>query len=191
MNTAKGSTQAQQAGTSAQGQFNALSGNAANLYSSLAPELENEAANPQGYNPYDLSAMNTAAQQSAGGSTSAATGQGGLLAARTRNAGGGAAAIADSTRRAGQQLGEESVGIQNKNADLKQRQKQEGMSGLEGLYGEQLGAADQALGIVPQAVNANTNAASQQWDWAKFLLDPLMAAGGTAAAGGAFAPGGG
>lgn len=130
--------------------------------------------------------MNTAAQQSAGGSEAAATGQGGLLAARTRNAGGGAAAIADSTRKASQSLGQEAVGIQNKNAEVKQRQQQEGLSGLENLYGEDISGGNQALGIVPQAVNANTNAASQQWDWAKYLLDPAIASGAGAAE--AFAP---
>ena len=178
---ARGSTQATGAATSAQNLSNGLQGNAQSLYGSVAPELQAEAAAPSGYAPADLAAMNTSAQQSAGGSQAGAVGQGALLAARTRNAGAPAAAIGQSTRTAGQQASNAAVGIQAKNAGLKEEQRQAGLSGLENLYGRDLTGATTALGEVAPAINANTNAANESWDWTKFVLDPLLAAGGGAA----------
>lgn len=176
---ARGSQQATTAATSAQNLSNGLQTNANALYGALAPELESEAAHPAGYAPSDLAAMNTAAQQSAGGSQAGAVGQGSLLASRTRNAGTADAAIAQSARTAGENLSKAALGTQLKNADLKQHQQQAGLSGLEGLNAEELGEGVQSLGIVPSAVNANTNAANASWDWAKYLLDPAMGAAGS------------
>ena len=180
---ARGSTQATGAATSAQNLSNSLEGNASSLYGSLAPELSAEAAHPAGYAPGDLAKMNTAAQQSAGGGQAGAVGQGSLLASRTRNAGSADAAIADSARSSGQQLSKAALGTQTKNADLKQHQQQAGLSGMENLYGANLGAGVSSLGQVAGDVNANTEAANSSWNWAKYLLDPAMqAAGGGAGA---------
>lgn len=178
---ARGSTQAQEAGKSAQGFATGLQGNAASLYGSLTPQLLSEATHPAGMAPTDLAAINTAAQQSAGGSEAAAKGEGALLAGRTRNAGTGAAAIGEASRAAGRNLSQRAVETQGENALLKAKQKQSALSGLEGLTGIETEGANRALGIVPQAVNANTNAANQSWDWAKYILDPAMQASATAA----------
>lgn len=179
---ARGSDQATGAATTAANTSAALQGNASNLYAGLAPQLAEEATSPSGYSPADLAAMNTAAQQSAGGATAGATGRGALLAARTRNAGAADAAIADAARSGGQQLSNEAVGTQVANANLKQRQQQAGLSGLEGLYGENLGAGINSEGQVAGDVNANTGSTNASWDWASDILDPVIKASGQAAA---------
>ncbi len=46
----------------------------------------------------------------------------------------------------------------------KERQKEQALSGLEGLYGTTSGASNNALGNVAANVNANTNAEHQSWD---------------------------
>lgn len=125
--------------------------------------------------------MNTASQQSAGGSQAGAVGQGALLASRTRNAGSADAAIADSTRKASQTLGNDALKTQMANADLEQKQRQAGIGGLESLYGTQLGDANSALGVVPSAVNADTNAENASWDWSSALFQPLLGAAGNVA----------
>lgn len=176
---AKGSSAAANtAATSAQDEFNALENNASSLYSTLTPQLQAEAAAPPGYDPATMARIKTSNMQTAGGSNAGAVGQGALLAARTRNAGAPAAAIGASTRRAGEELGSENLKTELSNADLQEKQRQEGLSGLSNLYGEQLQAGNQALGIVPSAVNANTNAENESYDWARYLLDPALAAGG-------------
>jgi len=176
---ARGSTQATTAATSAQNLSNNLASNANALYGELAPELETEVTHPAGYSPTDLAAMDTAAQQSAGGSQAAAVGQGSLLASRTKNNGTADAAIGQSARSAGQNLSNAALKTQLSNANLKQHEQQSGLSGLEGLTNAQTGASIGALGVVPQAVNANNGAINASYDWAKYLLDPAMQAAGS------------
>lgn len=179
---ARGSSQASGAATSAQNLSNSLQGQSTGLYNTLAPELQSEAAAPSGFSPADMARMKTDAQQTAGGTQAAAVGQGALLAARTRNAGGPDAAIAQASRGAGRQLSEANLGTDVANARLKEQQRQAGLSGEENLYGRTLGGATQALGEVAPNVNADTNAKSQSWDWTKYLLDPLIQAGGQSGA---------
>ena len=174
---ARGSSQATQAATTGQDLANTYSGNAQSLFGTLEPILASEAAHPAGMSPLDMAATDTAAQQSAGGSQSAAVGQGALKAARTRNAGGADAAIGASARSAGQGLSQAAVGTRLKNAAMKQQQQQAGISGLSGLFNENVTGGNQALGIVPGAVNANTNEENASWDWSKDLLGPILASG--------------
>jgi uncharacterized protein YfaA (DUF2138 family) len=68
------------------------------------------------------------------------------------------------------------------NAKLKESQKQEGLAGMGKLFGENLGAESKNLGETSEAVKARTGAASQNWDWARYLLDPTIEAGGRVAA---------
>lgn len=130
-----------------------LGENANQLYGSLAPQLEAQSVSPSGYAPSDMAAMRTAAMQSAGGTQAGATGAGRLYAARTRNSGGIGNAIASSARTAGQQLGQESVGIEAQNAQLKERQRQQALAGLGNLYGTDLGAEERALGLSNEALS--------------------------------------
>jgi len=175
---ARGSQPANTAATSAQNFSNQLQNNQSQLFNTLAPELESAAAHPSGYSPTDIAGMTTAAEQSAGGSTAGATGQGALLASRTKNAGTADAAIGQSARSAGQALSKASTGIAQANANQKAQNQRAGLSGLEGLTGLETGGANTALGIVPQAVNANTQAENDSWDWANSVFKPIMEAAG-------------
>lgn len=148
----------------AQNLSNQLSANSANIYGSLEPQLQAEAAHPQGYSPTQLASMNTSAMQSAGGSQAGTVGQGALLAARTRNAGAEQNAVGQGTRQAGQNLSNAAVGTQVKNANLQQQQQQSGLSGEAGLYNTDLGASENALGISNSALSgANTSSADNLW----------------------------
>jgi hypothetical protein len=121
--------------------------NAAGINSTLTPALTAEAVNPQGYSPTQMASMTTGAEQTAGGANAGATGGALLRATRTRNAGAAPAAIDQTNRQGGQELSQINAGIQKSNADLQQHQKQEGISGLEGLYGENVNAGENALGL--------------------------------------------
>lgn len=138
------------------GNANALeklyAGNAAGINSVLTPTLTAEAVNPQGYSPTQLAAQTTAAQQSAGGSNAGAVGGSLLRAARTRNIGAAPAAIGEANRNASQRLGNINAGIQAKSADIAQANRQAGLKGLEGLYGENVSGGNQALGLSNQAL---------------------------------------
>lgn len=154
------------------------SGNAGSIFSALSPMLTSEAAHPPGMAPMDLAATDTAAQQSAGGSQAGAIGQGRLRAAATRNAGGSDAAIAESSRAAGRSLSDAATGTRLKNAALKQTQRQSALTGLEGLFGANVGGGNQALSSVASNVNADTNAENASWDWAKDLFVPILQSAG-------------
>jgi hypothetical protein len=140
--------------------------------------LTAEAVNPPGYSPTQMAAQTTAAEQTAGGSNAGATGGALLRAARTRNAGAAPAAIGASNRAAEQELSGINAGIQTKDADLQQKQRQQGISGLEGLYGENVGAGENALGLSTGAIK---DAGSLQNFWQNLLMQGLKtgaAAGG-------------
>jgi len=119
--------------------------NAAGVNSTLTPALTTEAVNPQGYSPTQMAAQTTAAEQTAGGSNAGATGGALLRASRTRNVGAAPAAIDASSQNASKDLSQVNAGIQTKNANLQQQQKQQGLSGLEHLYGTDVGAQENAL----------------------------------------------
>lgn len=151
-------------------------GNAGAIYADIAPTLESQVANPQGFTPADEAAMETGAQQSAGGSQSAAVGQGGLLAARTGNAGAAQRSIADASRGAGEQLSQNLLRIRTQNAQLKQRQREQGLSELGGLFGTNVEGGNRALGEIAPLVQANLNA-EQADPWNQFFSG-LAKAGG-------------
>ncbi len=119
----------------AQGDNKALSGAASGISSTLVPQLQNQASNPQGMTPQQLAYENTASQQSLGGSTAGVTGQANLESARTRNAGGFQGAIGSGSRQAEKNLSQNAVGIQNEQTMLQQQQRQQAQQALMQLYG--------------------------------------------------------
>jgi hypothetical protein len=129
------------------------SANAAGVNNTLTPALTAEAVNPQGYSPTQLAAQTTAAEQTAGGSNAGATGGALLRAVRSRNVGAAPAAIDASNENASKNLSQTNAGIQTKNADLQQKQRQAGLSGLQGLYDENVGAGQNALNSSNSALN--------------------------------------
>lgn len=137
--------------------------NANDVYSTLDPQLKAEATAPQGYGQGDLAAMNTAVGQSTGGATAGAVGQAGLTAARTGNRGGFQGALGESAREGMRTNADAALKIQGANADLKQRQQQAGIQGLQGLYGTNVNATLSSLGLAPGAINAETQAGNNGW----------------------------
>ena len=181
---ARGSDQATASATQAQTNSANQLGAANNISSLLVPTLESELANPQGINPTDLVALRTSNMQGAGGTAAAATGLGALRAARTRNAGASPATTAQGIQNAGEQLSEANLNTDLANQKLKASERSQATGALQGLYGADLSAGNNALGEVAPLVNANTNAANESWDWAKDILDPALSAAsnvGTAA----------
>lgn len=180
---ARGSTQATGAATTAASNSGAQLGAANNLASLLVPTLENQVTNPEGINPTDLAALRTSNEQAAGGEAASAVGAGGLRAARTRNAGAPAAATAQGIQNAGEHLSMANLDTNLANQKAKLAQSSQAESGLQGLYGTDLNAGNNALGQVAGDVNANTQAENASYDWASDIFDPILsAAGGVGAA---------
>ena len=170
----KGSATATAASQNALANSNTLQNESLNSYNALMPELQTMAAHPPGTAPADLAAQSTEAMQGAGGSQGAAVGQGALLEGRTKNPGSARAAIASSSRGAGEELGRRGLQIQTNDAALKAKQQGAALGELGSTYATATGGGNAALGQVASNVNANTNAANQQWDWARTILDPAM-----------------
>lgn len=142
--------------------------------------LTAEATNPSGYTPTEMAAQTTAAEQTAGGSNAGAVGGAIRRAAQTRNVGAAPGAIATADRNSGEELSGINAGIQTRNADLKQKQRQQGISGLEGLYGENVGAGENALGLSSGALK---DAGSLSNFWQDLLMQGLKSGTQVATAG--------
>ncbi|MDE2099619.1 MAG: hypothetical protein KGL39_20370 [Patescibacteria group bacterium] len=173
---ARGSTQATTAGTTAQNQANTSYSNANALFGPLSSMLTAEAAHPSGTDPTTMAQMDTAAMQTAGGAAAGANASGQLRAARTRNAGGADVAIAQGARTASETASKGILGNRIKSAEMQNQQRESALSGLNNLFAENLSGGNTALGIVPSAVNADTNAENASWDWSKDLFAPMMQA---------------
>lgn len=155
----------------------------------LTPQLEQEATNPEGYTPQQLAYMNTASQQSLGGGVAATTGEANLEAARTRNAGGFQGSVGTADRAAQRQLSQNALGVQERQANLQQAQRQQALSALQSLYGVDNNTALGYLTGSTQALKAESDAGNpffkdflQGTQGIKNLAD--AAASGAAAAGG-------
>jgi len=169
----------------AQSNSGTLSTAGSGINSYLTPQLENEAINPEGYTPAQLAYMNTASQQSEGGSTAGITGQANLTAARTRNAGGFQGAIGSGSRTAQRNLSQTAVGIQSKQADLQQAQRQQALSSLQQLYGVDestalgyLNSSNAALGEEDKATGTNSPFMNYLYNAEKGASSSAAAAGG-------------
>jgi hypothetical protein len=136
---------------------------ASGIASTLVPALQQEATHPTGFNPSDINSMLVAGEQGAGGANSGITGEANLHAARTRNAGGFSGALDQAARIKGQQLSQNALGVQNENANLKQKQMQAGLEGLQNMYGTDVGAQMKSMGMVPEDINAQVNAGKSGW----------------------------
>lgn len=165
-----------------QGLSSTYAGQAAGNANILTPTLNQMATNPQGFGQQTINNMNTAALQSAGGANAGTVGQGNLQAARTNNAGAFAPVAAQAGHDATAQLSDAALGVQNRNALLQQQQRSQGISGLENLYGTNVGAGENALGLSTNALNAQTNAQNQTManamGWTKLGLNAASAAAG-------------
>jgi hypothetical protein len=66
------------------------------------------------------------------------------------------------------------LGTELADTALKNQKMAAAKNELGGLYGTSTSGGNQALGEVASNVNANTQAANQSWDWAKYILDPAI-----------------
>jgi hypothetical protein len=148
------------AGTTATNLGDAGSG----ISSTLTPELTAEAQHPEGYSQQDQSAMLSAGLGGAGGGASALTGIAGQRAATTGNAGGFTSALDEAARLRAKQGAGVAENIAAKNAGLKQEQQQEGLKGLEGMYGEDTSGMLKAMALQPEDVNAEVGANKTGWN---------------------------
>jgi hypothetical protein len=164
----------------ANGLANMYDTTASGINSTLTPALTAEAVNPQGYSPNQMASMTTGAEQTAGGANAGATGGALLRAARTRNVGAAPAAIGQANQQGGQELSQINAGIQKSNANLQQQQRQQGLSGLESLYGENVNAGENALGLSNSALGTAGNLKNF---WQQYLLSAMSGAQQAAAAG--------
>lgn len=153
-NTAAGT-----AGSTAAG----LNANAAAIGSNITPFLTQEMLHPQGYSQQDLTSQLDAAEAGAGGATGGLTGEAALQAARTRNSSGFTGALDDAARQRAKAAAGASEGIASSNADLKQKQQQEGAAGLQNLYGTDQDAALKSMGIQTGDIDASVNAGKSGW----------------------------
>lgn len=184
---ARGSDQANAQANTSVGQNSQLFGQGTGIYNTLAPSLESQAANPQGFGAPTLARMNTEAQESAGGSNAGAVGQGALEESRTRNAGGAGAALAKAARLSSGNLQKATLQTNIANEGLKEQQRETAQRGLEGLYGTDVTGANAAAGEVANNVRSNADQENASWGWARNVLQPVLAAGakvGTAGLGG-------
>jgi hypothetical protein len=140
-----------------------LNANAGAIGSSITPFLTQEMLHPQGYSQQDLTSQLDAAQAGAGGATGGITGQANLQAARTRNSSGFTGALDDAARQRDKAAASSSEGIAANDADLKQKQQQEGAAGLQGLQATDQGDALKSMGIQTGDINASVDAGKSGW----------------------------
>ena len=144
------------------------SGNATGINSTLTPTLQAESATPIGYTPAQMASQTTAAEQTAGGGAAGATGGAILRAARTGNIGAAQPAISEASRNASQRLSQTNAGIQTNSADLGAKRQMQAQGGLGSLYGENVGAAGNAL----NASNSSLKGAGDLSNfWQQWLLN--------------------
>lgn len=140
---------------------------ASTISGQLTPQLQAEAANPQGYTPQQQAYMNTASQQSLGGGEAATTGGANLTAARTRNAGGFQGAVGTANQATQRQASQNAVQNATAQANLQQQQRQSALSALQSLYGTNLSGSNSALNSANQTPN----------EWNNLLNTTISAAG--------------
>jgi FlaG/FlaF family flagellin (archaellin) len=131
--------------------------------STLVPTLKGDVTHPQGFNPTDVNNMLVAGEEGAGGATGAITGQANLEAARTHNTGALSGVLDEATREKTRALSSNALNVQNQNAMLKEKQRQAGITGLEGLYGEDVNANLKAQSLVPEDIDAWAKANDTGW----------------------------
>ena len=152
------------------------------LTGQLTPTYTQMATNPQGMTAGELNDARTASMESTGGGVASAVGQGGLTAARTGNAGGYQAALADAARKGIATNSQNALKVANLNTALKESQREQGISGIQGLQSENQAGALNAMGLDAQAINAQTEAGKS--GWFQNMLGLINAGSGAAMAAG-------
>jgi hypothetical protein len=155
-NNAKG--QASQNATTGQGWGTQYNNEANGVLGQELPFLESELNNPTGLGQNTVTQMKTQGGEAAAGAAGQAKEAALLNASRTGNTAATPGIIDAAARnsQSGETTAANNVDIQN--AMLKQQQQQAGASGLEKLYGTDVGASLNALGASTQAANVENTA---------------------------------
>jgi hypothetical protein len=162
-NVKKAENAAQGAAATASGTAAGYGGAATGIGSTLVPFEQKQLTNPSGMNPTDVNNMLVAGEQGAGGANAGITGQGNLEAARTHNTGALSGVLDQASRNKTQQLSQNALGVQNKNAQVKLGQQDEAAKALGGLYGTDVNAQLKAEGLVPEDINSWVSAGKSGW----------------------------
>lgn len=129
----------------------------------LQPTLQRDITNPVGFTPTETNNMLVAGEQGAGGATAGITGQAGLNALRTRNSATLSGVLDQAARTKQQQLSQNALGVQNESARLAQAKRAAALSGLQGLYGTDVGAQLKSMGIQNEDINSEIEAGKSGW----------------------------
>lgn len=129
----------------------------------LVPSLEQQFTHPQGFNPVDMSNMQTQAQQGAGGAASAIVGQGALHAARTGNSAAVPGLMDNAARAKTAASANSNLNLQTMNAKEKLNQQANAGKELAGLYGTDTGDAMKAMGLSNDAIKDEAMANNTGW----------------------------
>jgi hypothetical protein len=159
---------------------------ASTVNSQLLPFLTRELNNPMGYSQQQKGAMLNSAEAGAGGATAGINTEANLASARSRNSGGFSGALDEAAREKAKVLSANASGIEAKDADLQEEQKQEAAKGLQNLYGTDTSAQLKAMGLIPEDVNSATSAFSATPGWMKGIQDLTSSATNIATLGGGF-----
>lgn len=170
--------QANQTFGTATGNASQYGGNASSINGTLTPFLTQRLLNPSGYSQGDMGTMLANAFGSAGGATSGITGQANLEAGRTRNDAGFSTALDDAARQRTAAAAQASEGVAANNADLKQAQQNNAARMLQGLYGTDVGAQNDALNTANNATSVGTTAGQSGWMQQMLALSKTLRPGG-------------
>jgi len=156
-------SQAKNAANTAEGTAAGYGTGVEGISSTLTPFLTRELNNPQGYSQQDQTAMLSASQGGAGGLAGGLQSKLNEKAAATGNASGFSSAAGDVARERMKAAAGGAENIAAQNAELKQKQQQEGAQGLRGLYGTDVGAQLGAMGIQNKDIGTEINAGQSGW----------------------------
>ncbi|MDR5729446.1 MAG: hypothetical protein RB191_18690 [Terriglobia bacterium] len=136
---------------------------ASSISSTLLPFLTRELNTPGGISQQDQTAMLSASQGGAGGLASGLQTGMNQKAAATGNESGFGSSADEIARQREKAAAGGSESIAGQNAMTKLNQQQEGARGLQGLYGTDVGAQLNSLGLQNQAIGQEVNAGSHGW----------------------------
>jgi hypothetical protein len=158
-------------------------GDASTINGALTPFLMQRLTNPQGYSQGDMGAMLANAMGGAGGATSGITGQANLQAGRSRNDAGFSSALDAAARSRTAAAAGSAEGVAANNANLKQDQTNNAAKMLQGMYGTDVGAQNEALNTANSATNTGIEAGKS--GWLQNMTGLISALGGAASGAGA------
>lgn len=155
--------QGQQAASGAAASGSMFGNLASQAYGPLFSFLKGELGAQHTFTPQQQGEMMTAGAAGAGGAASALTGNAELRTARTRNSA-GLTGLEDAIARSKEQaMAKQGENIAAKDAMLTEQNKQNAARGMEGLYGTDTSAMLRSMGLIPEDVNAETNAGNSGW----------------------------